>query len=179
MRAIDRLFAILIGLVLLLESVLFLDVSLRLQGSFLQTLLSRLYQGQDWLIALVVFVILGILAAYLFALAFRRRRPYETIQYTTPLGVVRISVQAIEDLAHRAARKVKGVRDAEVTVRQAASGVTIVSQISVSPDVSIPEVTSEIRTRLESYVRETAGVGVEAVDVTVKKIAADIRARVE
>lgn len=177
MRAFDRLFAILIGLILLAEALLFLGISLNVGQAPIRTWLDML--GQDRLLALALFIIFGVLAAYLFSMGLRRRRSYDSIQYSTPMGDVRISVQAIEDLALRASKKVKGVRDADITVRQTSSGVSLFAEISVSPDISIPEVTSEIRDRLGSYVRETSGVGVDGVDVTIKKIAADVRSRVE
>lgn len=177
MRAFDRLFTILIGLILLAQAVLFLGISLSVGQDSLAAWLDML--GQDRLLALALFIILGVLAAYLFSMGLRRRRSYDSIQYSTPMGDVRISIQAIEDLALRASKKVKGVREADVSVRQSPSGVTLFAEISVSPDVSIPEVTSEIRDRLGSYIRETSGVGVDGVDVTIKKIAADVRTRVE
>lgn len=177
MRAFDRLFAIIVGLILLAFGILLLGASLQIGQDTIHAWVQWLYA--DRLVSLIAFLVLGLLAAYMFAMGFRRPRSYESIQYTTPLGEVRISVRAIEDLAFRAARKIKGVREAEVMVKHTPTGVTLYTEIGVNPDVSIPEVTNEIRSRLESYVRETAGVTVSAVDVTVKRISADVRSRVE
>ena len=169
MRTFDRIFSLILGLLFLALSAALLGSSLGLGHATAVSWLTAVFQ--DKLLSLLFFVITGAVAAYLFAMAFRSRATNETVQYTTPMGDVRISIQAIEDLALRAARKIRGVRDADIYVKRTDSG--------MAPDVSIPEVSNELRTKLGSYIRETAGMDIADVEVTVRKIAADIRSRVE
>ncbi len=177
MRTFDRIFSLILGLLFLALSAALLGSSLGLGHATAVSWLTAVFQ--DKLLSLLFFVITGAVAAYLFAMAFRSRATNETVQYTTPMGDVRISIQAIEDLALRAARKIRGVRDADIYVKRTDSGMALIVRIGVAPDVSIPEVSNELRTKLGSYIRETAGMDIADVEVTIRKIAADIRSRVE
>ena len=177
MRTFDRIFSLILGLLFLALSVALLGSSLGLGHDLAVSWLNAIFS--DKLLSLLFFVITGAIAAYLFAMTFRTRGTTETIQYSTPLGDVRISIQAIEDLALRAAKKIRGVRDADIYVKQSQSGLALVARIGVAPDVSIPEVSNELRTKLGSYIRDTAGMTIADVEVTVRKIAADVRSRVE
>lgn len=177
MRTFDRVFCLILGLLFLALSAALLGSSLGLGHDTAASWLTSVFS--DKLLSLLIFVITGAVAAYLFAMAFRSRSTNETIQYSTPLGDVRISIQAIEDLALRAAKKIRGVRDADIYVKQSQSGLALIVRIGVAPDVSIPEVSNELRTKLGSYIRDTAGMNIADVEVTVRKIAADVRSRVE
>lgn len=177
MRTFDRVFSLILGLFFLALCVALLGSSLGLGHDIAVSWFKAIFS--DKLLSLLFFVITGAIAAYLFAMAFRSRNTNETIQYSTPLGEVRISIQAIEDLALRAAKKIKGVRDADVYVKQSQTGLALAARIGVAPDVAIPEVINELRQKMGSYIHDTAGISVADVEVTVRKIAAEIRSRVE
>ena len=180
MRKLDRVVALLVGLLLLGIWVGFMWQSLgvkALDSMHLDRLLYLL--GQHPLRILFTSLVLLILAAYLFWMGLRRRRPEKTILCDTPLGEVRIAERAVESLALRASRRVKGVHDANISVRATIAGLDIFVEATVGPDQSIPQITQEIRTRVAEYIRETVGVSVNTVAVFVTRIAPENRARVE
>lgn len=180
MRTVDRLVTLLVGLLLIMFTASFLWQSLEigiLDGMALDRI-ARLLGERPWRILLTILVLL-ILTAYLFWMGLRRRRPEKTILCDTPLGEVRIAERAVESLALRASRRVKGVHDANINVRATVSGLDIFVESTVVPDQSIPQITQEIRTRVADYIRETVGVSVNTVAVLVTRIAPENRTRVE
>lgn len=176
MRAVDRLVVILVGLLLTIVTFIFC-LHLVGQDQALQWMVS--YLGQpEWRLVLTSLV-LFFLATYLFWMGLRRRRQIKTILCETPLGEVRIAERAVESLALRASRRVKGVHDASINVRATTAGLDVFIETTVSPDQSIPQITQEIRTRVADYIRETVGVSVNTVAVLVTRVAPENRARVE
>lgn len=103
----------------------------------------------------------------------------EGISRDTDLGQVRINLRAVETLVVRTAREVKGVRDVDATIRSHAEGVEIAVSLTVLPDLSIPGLSEEVQRRVDTYVRETAGVPVVGVTVEVRNVAGTSKARVE
>ena len=94
---------------------------------------------------------------------------------------MRITVSAIESLALRACRKIRGVRDAHVGVRadQKTGILDMYVEVTVSPDLAIPQIKAEIESKVGDYIFETVGMRVSSINVLITKIAAELRTRVE
>ena len=107
--------------------------------------------------------------------AFRRRGAGEAVVHETALGNVRISLDAVENLVKRVARGVKGVREMDAEV--ARSGELLVASLrgTISPEVSIPDVSEEIQNAVKSYVRRVVGVEVAEVRIEVQNITNESR----
>lgn len=128
-----------------------------------------------WL-AFAVFLFLFIL---LFAAGVQRNRPKRAIVFLTSLGIVRILDTAVEDLAYRAVKRVKGVKDAKIVSRVEREELYFEVNYTVMPDINIPMVNDEIKLRVSEYIEETIGQRVKEVIPVVNKISAEARARVE
>ncbi|NPV70867.1 MAG: alkaline shock response membrane anchor protein AmaP [Firmicutes bacterium] len=129
----------------------------------------------------------GIISAMLFVASlrllyfgFQKRRGMQTVVHETSMGEVRISLDAIEDLVRRVGRQVQGVRDVKPVVTSGPSGLNVIVRTSVSPDVSIPQVSEELQTTVRNYVKNVVGATVAEVRVFVGNITTDSkRSRVE
>lgn len=97
----------------------------------------------------------------------------------TPLGQVRMNIRAIENLVVQTATAVRGVRNAEATIRPHDEGMEIDVSLVVLPDMSLPEISNEVQKRVEAYVRETVGVSVASIAVEVRNVAGAPKARVD
>ncbi len=107
------------------------------------------------------------------------KKPLRTIIHDTDLGEVRIAFTAVEDLALRAVDKIRGVKEAQVTVEADSNGLSFNVEIVSNPDLSIPQLTMDIRNKLAEYITETVGIPVVNSTVTVTRITSESRARVE
>lgn len=101
------------------------------------------------------------------------------IIYDTALGQVRVANSAVEDLALRAVRRLKGIRDAEVTVEADDDGMVIAIDVTVLPDMNLPQLSEEARQRVSEYIREIVGIPVNHVTINIARISNEARPRVE
>lgn len=120
-----------------------------------------------------------LLAVSAIRMALRMKREEKTIIHQTQFGEIRIAVSAVESLSLRACKHIKGVKDAHVGVRADLTGLDVFIEVTINPDLSIPQVSEEIKTKVDEYIFETVGIRVNSVKVLVTKIAAEVRARVE
>lgn len=130
--------------------------------------------------ALAVAIVSFVLSFLSLNMAFQRRREEKTIIHQTEIGEIQIAVSAVESLALRATKRIKGVKDAHVGVRADSSGLDVFIEVTVNPDLSIPEISEEIRLKVDNYLQETVAIHVNSVKVLVTKVAGEaVKARVE
>jgi uncharacterized alkaline shock family protein YloU len=142
--------------------------------------LMSLSADKDRLWIFTIAVVLLILSFLSLSAALQRRREEKTIIHQTQFGEIQIAVSAVESLALRATRRLKGVKDAHVGVRADSSGLDIFIEVTVNPDISIPQTSEEIRVKVDEYLQETIGIRVNSVKVLVTKVAGEaVKARVE
>lgn len=83
---------------------------------------------------------------------------------------MRIAFSAVESLALRAIDKIRGVKEATVSVEAESDGLRFAVEIVSSPDLNLPQLTSEIRSKLADYIHETVGIPVTGSTVTVTRV---------
>ncbi|MCL4425986.1 MAG: alkaline shock response membrane anchor protein AmaP [Firmicutes bacterium] len=141
---------------------------------------SSLASGQGRVLVGLSGLALFLLSLRLIYLGFRRRYGGQTVIQETPLGEVRIALEAIENLVKKVARQVPGVRDVRAGVTNQPAGVAASLRITVSPDVNIPEVSDQVQNSIKNYVRSVVGIGVTEVRIAVENITNEVkRSRVE
>ena len=177
MKVWERLVSLLAGIILGVTGILFLLVASR-QAGVIRNQLDHLTPSARWW-ALGVALVALTLTYFLFRMALRIRREEKTVINQTQFGEIRITVSAIESLALRATRRIKGVKDAHIGVRADLTGLDIFIEVTVNPDLSVPQISEEIRTKVDDYIYETIGIRVNSVKVLVTKVAGEIRTRVE
>jgi uncharacterized alkaline shock family protein YloU len=179
MKVGERLVSLLAGIILTVVGLILLMLILGLgQAGLILDSLKDLGPQERWW-ALGVAVISLLLAVLAIRMALRMKREEKTIIHQTQFGEIRIAVSAVESLSLRACKHIKGVKDAHVGVRADLTGLDVFIEVTVNPDLSIPQISEEIKTKVDEYIFETVGIRVNSVKVLVTKIAAEVRARVE
>jgi len=97
----------------------------------------------------------------------------------TTLGQVRTNIRAIENLVVRTATAVRGVKSVDASIRPHHDGVEIRVSLVALPDMNLPQISTEVQSRVEKYVREIVGVPVASVMVEVRNVAGASKARVD
>jgi uncharacterized alkaline shock family protein YloU len=134
---------------------------------------------------LTVSVIFLIVSLRFFFSSFRSGKPKaeKGIRQRSDLGEVNITLQTIQTIAERAARRVKGVRDLKTTVKALESGNMITLRVSVDGETPLPELTQKLQYDVKEQVESIAGVLISEVAVIVSEVAQSdhhtIRRRVE
>lgn len=123
-------------------------------------------------------VLIGLIGTAFFAVsvrlivfAFTRQGGGQPVVYETAVGEVRISLDAVENLVKKTARSIKGVRDVKAVITHDKDGLHAELVSTISPDVSIPEVSEEIQTTVRQYVKRVVGVEMAEVRLEVENIA--------
>lgn len=145
-----------------------------------------LYYLNDILLNVGQPVILGILGAFgiLFGLfllktSFNKRMPSQTDVIETSLGQVKITISALEKMSEKITKQTMGVKEAKTKVKCTPNGVAVFLEVSVAPDVNIPDVTAEIQTKINDYFIHKTGIQVEEVRVLVSNMVKETKSRVE
>lgn len=178
MNVWDRLVSLLSSIFLAAVAIVFFLLALGQAGMVLERI-SQLTSSTERLWALGVSIVSLLLFVLSVRMAIRRRREEKTVINQTQFGEIRITVSAVESLALRAVKRIRGVKDAHVGVRADLTGLEIYIEITVFPDLNIPQISEEIRVKVDEYILETVGIRVNSVKVLVTKVAGETRTRVE
>ncbi|HHT06601.1 MAG TPA: alkaline shock response membrane anchor protein AmaP [Hydrogenispora sp.] len=177
MKISYRLVIIVGSLVMLVLSIFFFGLLL---GEDVFRVVRMLTIGEEGKIfKLLAFLFFFVFFVLLWMAGLHTKKELRTIIHTTELGEIRVSSPAVEALALRAVKKIRGVKEAEVRAITENERLSFQVEIVSSPDISIPQLIYEIREELREYIHATLGIPVNNAEVTVTKVSAEPRARVE
>ncbi|CAH8771572.1 alkaline shock response membrane anchor protein AmaP [Paenibacillus dendritiformis] len=126
--------------------------------------------------------VLFLLSIRFFYVSIRRERTaLPSIDQRTEIGDIKISIETIENLALKAAGRVRGVKDLKARIRTNEAGLDIVIRTVVDGETSIPELTEEVQRQVRDYVQQITGIPVSYVSVYVANVVQTqtFKARVE
>ena len=175
MSSIDRIILSIYTILLTVLSLLSILLSVKiLPQQYWQQGLSLIY-GR-WEAALIggIFFLVSI---RLLLAGLRSRRGPNKIVHQTEMGVVEISIGAVEDLIAKTARHTRGVRDAKVNIKQLGDEVKVDMRIVVGPEYNIPKVAAEIQTRTQEYLKNTVGLTMAEVRILVNDISNEFKSK--
>lgn len=92
----------------------------------------------------------------------------------TEIGQIRVSIDALENMVYRVGNQIKGVREIRPRVACFPEGIKILIKAVLLPDVSVPEVTDEIQSRVKHYISEHVGINVATVKILVEDISPEM-----
>jgi uncharacterized alkaline shock family protein YloU len=137
-----------------------------------------LQSTNSWILG-ITGIILFLLSLSLFIGVFRPKPVKNTVVHETPLGSIKITMAALENLVIKAARSVQGIRDVKTHIKTQHDNVSIQLNVQVQPDLSIPQVTEELQNKVKEYLTKTTGINVNDVRVIVNRITWEVKNRVE
>lgn len=132
--------------------------------------------------SIVVCAVLFLLSVrFLFAALRRSRERSGSIDQRNDFGDIRISLETVENLALKAASRIRSVKDLRARVRVDDSGLDIQLRTVIDGETSIPHLTEEVQRNVKEYVEDITGIPVAAVTVYIANVVASqsFKARVE
>ena len=163
-RLISALLAV---LCIVLATVLLIVATGRISPLFISNQVHT-WQSAPWETAIVALAIMAA-AWYLLVSAFPASIE-RALVHQTELGVVRVSLRAIEQAVQCSAAQVAGVDDVKAVVTPAADGVDVQLALVVRFDAAIPTVSTQVQQAVESYLRGLMGVFVGPIAVEIKAV---------
>jgi len=134
--------------------------------------------NERWVLGLLgVFFVL--VSFFLFRNTFRVKIPTQTEIINTSLGKIKITNSALEHMVTKVTREINGIKETKAIIKNTSGGIAIYIQVSLLPDINIPETTMMIQTKVKEYFGKVVGIGVEEVRVLVTKLSTDLKSRVE
>jgi hypothetical protein len=134
-----------------------------------------------WMWALGISVGLIVLALVVLVLEVwpRSRAPQRLVLKDDEVGQVTVVLDGVRELVEREAVRVAGVQRARAQVLELPTGLQISCRVSVDPEVSVPEMSNELRQRLKTSVERHVGLTVRrvSVDAQVAPVVIDQRHR--
>jgi uncharacterized alkaline shock family protein YloU len=119
---------------------------------------------------IAVAIVLLLISVRLFILGIRRPegRMRAALQMTE-YGLVRVSYQALQNLAASAASEVQGIHDLKTRIRSGKYGLEIDLFANVDGRTAIPELSERLQTSVKEHVERMSGLSVAAVTVLIGK----------
>lgn len=129
------------------------------------------YDLKTALIFISLTVIMALISIRFLYITFRRSRAnVPSIDQRTDYGDIRISMETVENLSLKAARRTRGVKDLKARVKVSQAGLEIVIRAIVDGESSIPQLTEEMQSGVKSHIEEITGIPVAVVTVFVANI---------
>lgn len=143
-----------------------------LSPEFFQPYVEQMLAGTN-ITYLIVAIIFLVVSLRFFFSSFRSTKPKADrgIRQRSELGEVNITIQTIQTIAERAARRVKGVRDLKTAVKVLESGNIITLRVSVDGETPLPELTHKLQADVKEQVEGIAGVVISEVSIVVTEVA--------
>jgi len=145
----------------------------------LETVRYYLLQSTNSWIMGITGIILFLLSFALFIGVFRPKPVRNTVVHETPLGSIKITLAALDNLVIKAARSVQGIREVKAYIKAQQNYVSIQLTVQVQPDLNIPQMTEELQKKVKEYLTKTTGINVHDVRVIVNRITWEVKNRVE
>lgn len=133
--------------------------------------------------AIAIAVVIFLFSLRFFILSIRRDRTslHASIDQRTEIGEIKISIDTIENVALKAAGRVRGIKDLKARIHANDAGLDITIRAIVDGEHSIPGITEEVQRNVRDYVHEITGIPVSYVSVYVANVVQTqtFKARVE
>ncbi|MEF3301930.1 alkaline shock response membrane anchor protein AmaP [Paenibacillus sp. GYB003] len=172
-KVLDRLLLFLYTLIIGISVVFFLTASfgwvpIETSGDFLRNLY---YEKSTAYPAIAIGLFVLLVTCRFFYVAVRRGKgQIPSIDQRTDFGDIRISMETVENLALKAAGRVRGVKDMKAKVSVSDAGLEIVIRSFVDGESSIPDLSEEMQRSVKSHIEDITGIPVANVSVFVANV---------
>ncbi|WP_170295465.1 alkaline shock response membrane anchor protein AmaP [Chengkuizengella sediminis] len=166
MKILDRL-------LLFLYSVFVTVVSLAVLIQVIQTgdiIVPSLNDTQQIILYSTVAVVVLISIRFLYITLRSNRSSKPSIDQRNDYGDIKISMETIEQVALKAAARVKGIKDTKAKITANQSGIEVKIKTYVDGETAIPKLTEEIQQNVNDYIEDVTGIPVSNVSVLVVNI---------
>lgn len=135
--------------------------------------------GNAWFDGLIVSILIAVMGVYLILSVIRIESKQKSLSHSTDFGEVKIGLRCIGNLVSQAAAAVPGVGDASVSLDVDGDELKVGVDVVLMPGHHIPNLTTEVQRQINQHLDETLGISVQNVNIFVKGVAKEDKARFE
>lgn len=178
MNMLNRLLLTICMILLILISIILILMPFgAIPSNLVNVLLGSISSNYVYAISGVILLVISL--NLLLSSAMSKRRGNAGIIKSSDLGEIKISMDTFVSLSLTAIKQLKGVRDVKVMISIVEYNLIISVSLSILPDLNIPNIVSEVQSKIKSYVENITDVSVQEVKVSVDNIAVTSISRVE
>ncbi|WP_438448811.1 alkaline shock response membrane anchor protein AmaP [Gorillibacterium sp. sgz5001074] len=173
-KIIDRLLLFLFSLAILVATCCMLAASFNwIPQDVTQDFIEKVYTDTRTAIAFIagcaVLILISIRLFYISVRSVNAMPP--SFDQRNELGALKVSVDTIENLALKAASRIRGVKDLRARVGAGHAGIEITIRSVVDGETSIPAMTEEMQNAVKQQIEEITGFPVASVSVFIANVA--------
>ncbi len=170
-RIIDRILLLLLVLAVIAMGIVSLCIIYgAIPHEYFDNFVSLAFTDTWMQILITVIAVLAILICLrlLFA-GMSKHKPQSAMLHESDSGSVRVSLQVLDELAHRYARSIKEIKELNTDIFLKGEGVRYVVRYTIAQESSIPEISAKLKTGLKEYVEMYSGIPVKEIEIIVEK----------
>lgn len=127
----------------------------------------------DWrffLVATLIAILFLMVSLKLLFSGTKAKAQISTLIKHTDLGMVRISVSALDTMVGKVVRSFKEVKDVKINILTEIDGVKIKLKVLIMPDVILPDLTASLQEKVKEYIENYSGVSVQEVFIYIDNL---------
>ncbi|MFY9175070.1 MAG: alkaline shock response membrane anchor protein AmaP [Peptococcia bacterium] len=177
-RSLDKFIIAVLSLVCLVISAILIIVALDWTSPEYYLGIITGSDTNRWILG-IVGAVLVVVFLVIFIRNLRKKPSKVAAIHENSLGLIKITLPALENLVLTAAQSVIGIREVKPVITSSGGGLAIHLKVQVSTDTVIPNVSEELQRTVRDYVGKMAGTTVKEIHVSVTKISWESKSRVE
>ncbi|PRX26910.1 cell envelope-related Asp23 family protein [Orenia metallireducens] len=180
MTVIDKLLILLIDFITMILSILLIGLySGILDIKFLIANFENYQKYTVGIEGIVVGAVLFLISIRILQLFFRKKKVKQAIVARNEFGDVNISLDAINSLVHDIVKEESNAKDIQSKIKVKEDGVHVYLNFVVDSRTIIPELSERLQEILKARVSESTGVKISKVQILIKEIKREERARLD
>lgn len=144
-------------------------VTLQSIGIFLSSIA---FNWQFFLTATLIAILFLIVSIRLLFSGAKPKAPMNTLIKHTDMGMIIISVNALDSMVEKAVRSFTEVKDVKINISPEADGIKIQLKILIMPDIVLPDLTINLQQKVKEYIEDYSGVIVKEVFIYIDNLSA-------
>lgn len=134
-----------------------------------------------FIIVIILSLIILTLSIIYLSSGLRSNKDKKAVNKHTSIGVIMISLDAVESIALNTVKRINGVKEAKAHIYKLKDeeSVSVVIRVVVLSEVNIPAISQDIQVKVKKSIEDSSGIAVANVKVIVENIHTAYRPRVE
>jgi uncharacterized alkaline shock family protein YloU len=175
LRVFDRFLMIIytLGVIMALFVLSLIAIGWTIPMNFFRLII--LYDANRLVTGMIIAFYLILSIKFFLQALIREKSPPQAVVYESGLGQVRVSAGAVENLVHRVAGQMRGIKEVKPRIICRPEGLDIFVRVALSSEANIPKTSEELQNKVRDYMSEVAGINVRSVKILVDTISADTK----
>ncbi len=127
---------------------------------------------QFFLVGSLVSIFFLIVSIKLLFTGTRTKVPSSSLLKHTELGIIRVSINALEVMIQKAVRRFDEVKDVRVNTIADDDGIRIQLKLLIMPEVVLPDLTASIQQKVKEYIESYSGIVVKEILIYIDNFSA-------